>query len=155
MKWSPQSPLDHYHWYTLPTNYVYLDIFADKFSIPFLLHPVLASLDQRISARRPGNCSNSSSWEEIVYLSFIRIIILECISFYLSLYIEWYFQCSALWFVRGLYCLKNEQKCIIRAKPRAFTSKTSRLRVFFNGFKIFDIDKLILAIMLRFEAILV
>ena len=52
--------------------------------------------------------------------------------------------------------LKNEQECIYQvlkldAKPRVFKSDDTLLRVFLNGFKIFDIDQLILHLTNRFH----
>ena len=46
-------------------------------------------------------------------------------------------------------CLKNKQGCVIgfkNSKPRVFTRDNTRLQVFFNRFKISDIDQLIRAL---------
>ena len=58
-----------------------------------------------------------------------------------------------------LYCLKNEQECIIRKTRREAESfipaDNTRLRVFFNSFKSSDINQFILALIFRFGVILV
>ena len=52
-----------------------------------------------------------------------------------------------------MYCLKNEQECIIRFKTRGECEgsqfKPDTPWESLNGFKIFDIDKLILALIIR------
>ena len=59
-----------------------------------------------------------------------------------------------------MYCLKNEQECIIRFKNSRIRLEFLNLIIhdsefFLNGFKISDIDQLILALILRFGVILV
>ena len=52
-----------------------------------------------------------------------------------------------------MYCLKNEQECIIRFKTRGECEgsqfKPDTPWESLNGFKIFDIDQLILALIIR------
>ena len=58
-----------------------------------------------------------------------------------------------------MYCLKNEQECIIGFKNSRISFEFLNLiihdRVFFNSFKISDIDQPILVLMFRFGVILV
>ena len=58
-----------------------------------------------------------------------------------------------------MYCLKNEQECIIGFKNSRIRLEFLNLiihdRVLLNGFKISDIDQPILALILRFGVILV
>ena len=57
-------------------------------------------------------------------------------------------------FERFMYCLRNEQECIIRFKTRG-ECEGSHFKPDYthweslNGFKIFDIDQLILALIIR------
>ena len=59
-----------------------------------------------------------------------------------------------------MYCLKKEQECIIRFKNSRIRLEFLNLIIhdsefFLNGFKISDIDQLILALIFRFGVILV
>ena len=55
--------------------------------------------------------------------------------------------CTAHVYIK--HCLKNEKECIVRFKklsvsPQAFKPDDTRLQISLNGFKISDIDQLIL-----------
>ena len=57
--------------------------------------------------------------------------------------------CTAHVYIK--YCLKNAKECIIRFKklsvsPQAFKPDNTRLQISLNGFKISDIDQLILTL---------